>query len=177
MQRTKAGLTRLEWAVVSILIGLLISVFLNRFLDILVDAERVNLLQIESGIKSALGLELSRRAVKGGLESIGNLQYNNPMDLLQEKPHNYLGEMVSPKLASLPEGAWVFDSSRRVLIYTVEHTEYFQTDLPGRPRAEYRLVLTYKDANQNGRYEYITDRLSGMNLATVGQYQWTLGKN
>ncbi len=174
MRRTEAGFTLLEWALVTTLIGLLITVFLYRLLDILVDAERVKLLQVEAGIKSALGLELAQRVVEKRLDSIHDLESTNPVDLLHEAPHNYLGSSADPDLAVLPEGAWVFDTARGVLIYTIKHADFFQTDLPGRPRSEYRLELNYEDSNKNSRFDFKIDRLLGVNLASIGQYQWTM---
>ena len=171
-QRSKREFTFLELALVSIIVGMLMILALNRLLDLLVDMERVQLLQTEASIKSALGLELSRRVVEQELHAIGDLEGSNPLELLQEMPNNYLGVRPNPNLATLPKGSWVFDSSRRVLIYIVNHADHFSADLPGRSRAEYRLALDYQDNNRNGRFDYRIDRLTGLSFAPLGRYRW-----
>jgi hypothetical protein len=168
----QGGFSRLEWALVTALVGLFISLFLSRVLAMQADVERVRLLQLEGRMQSMLGLELSRRVVAHDLSGIGELQGSNPIDLLQQPPENYLGERWSPELSSLPDKAWVFDRSRGVLIYTVSHKARFHSRLPGRARMEYRIVLAYRDRDENGGFDYPQDHLSAVELLGIGEGSW-----
>ncbi len=168
----QTGFTLLELALVTLMVAVLFTVALTRFLNLMVDAERVHLLQVEGALKSALGLELTRRVVERELDSIADLAGDNPMGFIKEKPQNYLGESNQPDLEALPGGVWVFDLTRQALIYTVRNSDHFHSDLPGRTRVEYRLELQYDDSNRNGRFDYGFDHLSGLQLASLGNSRW-----
>jgi hypothetical protein len=162
----------LELALVTIIAGILITLFLNRALGLMTDVERVNLLQWESKIKTALSHELSRVVVAGDFAKIDRLESINPMRLLQDVPRSYLGEKMHPDLAMLPEGSWIYDTSRKVLVYTIDNSDRFTSDLSGRPRAEYQVQLDYQDNNLNHRFDFKLDTLRSLQLVTLGQYQW-----
>ncbi|MDJ0808363.1 MAG: hypothetical protein QNJ78_16220, partial [Gammaproteobacteria bacterium] len=132
MQHKEAGFSLLEWALVTIVTGILIFFLLTRILDLLVDAERVNLSQWEAKLKNALSHEMSRLVIGREFEQLARMDGMNPIGLLPERPERYLGESVNPRLADLPPGAWIYDSFRKVLIYTINHPAHFQSTLAGR---------------------------------------------
>lgn len=173
--RANRGFNLFELALATTIAGILISLFLMRILDLAVEVERVNLLQWEGKVKSVLGLEMSRYVVAGEFEKLERLENINPIHLLDEMPRGYLGEKGNPDLESLPEAAWVYDISRKVLIYIINHSGQFQSGLSGRPRVEYQVHLSYKDNNQNGRFDFKLDRLKSLKLISLGKYHWLRG--
>ena len=172
MRRTEAGFTRLEWALVTAISGILITLFLYRILDLMEDVERVNLLQREGEFKTALSHAMSSHVMAGEFVKIGELEAVNPMRLLQQPPQNYLGEEERPDLAMLPGGVWIFDSSRKVLVYTIDHPDRFESGLSGRPRAEYQVQLDYQDTNLNQRFDFQVDTLKTLKFVSLGRYHW-----
>ena len=171
----QSGFTRFELALVALIFCMLLIVALNRIPELMVEAERVHLLQIEGTLKSALGLELARRVLLREPAAIADLAGSNPMKLIEKWPPNYLGERDQPDLEALPAGNWIFDRTRQVLIYTVRNTGRFRSNLPGRIRAEYRLELEYDDRNRNERFDHQLDRLTGFRLISVGDPHWLAG--
>jgi general secretion pathway protein G len=107
-------LTRLEAAISATLLAVFLAVFLERVLYYLELAERTVVVLTVSNVNSALNV---RRAydMLGGQAM--NDRVRNPFELAGMSPDNFLGEIDSPSLATLERGQWVFDRTRRELIY------------------------------------------------------------
>ncbi len=168
-----AGFSLLELVVVVALIAVLWFVAIERILQLRIDAERVAMLQVLGGLRSALGLEVAERVVRRGLASVVELQGTNPMDLLAERPHNYLGELEAPDPAGIPPGSWYFDTRTRMLVYRVRYPEAFEGGpAEGPPRARFRVEVLWRDRDGDGRLDPRTDSVGGVRLAPVEPYRW-----
>jgi hypothetical protein len=173
LDKCQAGFNRLELALVTLVVAVLLSVVLSRFFGLMVDAERLHLMQVENRLKNALSLEMSSYVVRGQWRRLAELADSNPMQLLDDTPENYLGERFEPDLEIQPAGVWLFDASRRVLVYLVRNTAEFRSELPGRARVEYRLVLHFRDNNHDARFDYPVDHFTGLELTSYGHAHWS----
>lgn len=170
------GFSLLELVVVVALIAVLWFVAIDRLLRLRIDAERVAMLQVLGGLRSALGLEVAERVVRRGLASLVELQGANPMALLAETPHNYLGELDAPDPASVPPGSWYYDRRGRVLVYRVRHPGAFEGGpAEGPPRARFRVEVVWRDRDGDGRLDPGVDGIGGVRLAPVEPYRWRAG--
>lgn len=172
-----AGFSLLELVIVVALIAILWLVAIDRILRLRIDAERVAMLQVLGGLRSALGLEVAERVVRRGLASVVELQGSNPMALLAETPHNYAGELDAPDPASVPPGSWYYDRRSRLLVYRVRHPEAFEGGpAQGPPRARFRVEVVWRDRDGDGRLDPGVDGIGGVRLAPVEPYRWKTGR-
>jgi len=172
-----AGFSLLELVIVVALLAVLWFVAIERLLQLRIDAERVAMLQVLGGLRSALGLEVAERVVRRGLASVVELQGSNPMALLAETPHNYVGELDAPDPASVPAGSWYFDRRSRVLVYRVRYPEAFEGGpAEGPPRARFRVEVVWRDRDGDGRLDPRVDGIGGVRLAPMEPYRWKTGE-
>jgi general secretion pathway protein G len=112
-----AGFTRLEFAVVAAVFGLLVAVLVERVLVYDEQAERVAVQQLVGNLRAALQVRAAGLAAAPGGAGLAALERENPIGFLSEKPSNYLGEYYAPDLEELPDGSWVYDRAQHSLIY------------------------------------------------------------
>jgi prepilin-type N-terminal cleavage/methylation domain-containing protein len=168
----QGGFSMLELTVVVCLVAILVTIAIDRLMTLRVAAERVAMAQVVGNIQSAMGIELARRVVRGGLDAAKELEGSNPMALLAKTPENYLGEMAAPDYAALRAGNWVFDSVSGNLVYIVKNSDDFRTTLPGPAQARFRFKLVYTDKNGNGQFDQQVDDIGGFRLHSLAPYQW-----
>lgn len=176
MQRNKLsthqrGFTMLELVVVIIIISIIGLVAVNRFWQWSVMAERASLQTVVGAIRTALGLETSRLALRQQLAKLPDAVDSNPMTLLAQTPDTYIGE-INGETQAVQDGQWYFDAETRLLVYRLKYTDGFSTELDGAPRIRYRIKLIYTDNNRNGRYDRTVDDIGGLDLITAEPYSW-----
>lgn len=166
------GFTLLELVVVIIIISILGLFAIDRIFAIRIAAEQAAVKQLVGTIKSALGLEVAQLALSGNMAAVAKLHKTNPILLLSQSPHNYIGEKDAPNHITQP-GVWYFDKRQKALIYNVTYIENFKTSLKGLPRIRYRIKLIYNDRNKNKRFDIRYDGISGLDLIAVENFRWT----
>jgi len=157
--------------VVIIIISIIGLVAVNRFWQWSVVAERASLQTVVGTLRTALGLETSRLAMRRQLDKLPAYVDTNPMKLLAQTPHNYVGEIKNEK-QPVEDGSWYFDSSNRLLVYRLKYTDGFSSVLKVPPRIRYHIKLVYTDNNHNGRYDRNADDLGGLDLVANEPYRW-----
>lgn len=172
-RRTRRHMSRLELVVSVIIVGVLIGVVAYRADKLMVQAERINVMQVTGQIRAALGMAVAAHVARGQLAAAAGLAASNPMDLLQAQPANYLGVLSDPDPAQIQPGNWYFDARTGYLIYRVRHADEFETALPGTARAEFAIRLRYRDGDSNGRYDAAADTLYGVDFVPVVPFRWT----
>ncbi len=165
------GFSLLELTVVVCLIAILVVVAMDRIWSLRIEAERVAVAQVVGTLRSALGLELARRVVHGGVATIAELDGGNPMELLAQQPSGYRGVRMEQGSEGIDPGEWYFDAGAHVLVYRVRFAEAF-VSAAGDDRAVYRLTLKYRDRDGNGRFEPNKDAVYGLDLLPVGEFGW-----
>ena len=167
------GFTLLELVVVIVVISILGLIAIDRIFALRIAAEQAAVKHVVGTIKSALGLEVARLALKGKMNAVAKLDKTNPMTLLSQAPNNYLGEKDDSHHIIEP-GVWYFNNKQKALIYNVTYKENFKTTLEGVPRIRHRIKLVYNDRNNNNRFDLRYDSIGGLDLFPVEKFSWAI---
>ncbi|MEA3545573.1 MAG: prepilin-type N-terminal cleavage/methylation domain-containing protein [Thermodesulfobacteriota bacterium] len=163
------GFTSLELAVVVTIISILGVVALGYYYKLLVDVERTAMARDIGVMRSAISMQFAGYYVAGDMIGLEKLVDSNPMDLLAEKPINYLGVIGHYKLEELEKGSWFYDNQGQMLIYLVRNQLYFETELEQPARARFKVAPIYSDRiGGGGKRKYI----SGLMLKELEPYRW-----
>jgi len=192
-------LSRLELVIVVIVFSLILFVFVQYMLKIFAVAERSLMLNSITNMNTAIQYRAAAYALTGNYAALEAMQGMNPFGMISitpdvydpdtagtisqvmlsgmvtmRAPGNYVGELDNPDPADIAGGNWYFDMSDRTLVYRVNNTEYFKGNLPGAPRAVFRVEIEYEDRNANGQFEPETDKFIGARLQAMHQFGWEL---
>jgi general secretion pathway protein G len=91
------------------------------------------------------------------------------MDLLAEKPSNYLGAFSSYDLDELETGNWIYDVTSHTLIYLVRNHLYFKSELGDPSRARFKIFPVYSDRITG---DIKREHISGLTLKKLEPYEW-----
>lgn len=116
-RRKQGGASLMEFAVAVSVAAILIGMLLSRLSAYQGEAERVALQYTVSGMRSALQIRQAQARLPGHALNLAQLAEQNPLELLERKPKNYLGEFYSPDVRELAPGNWYFDRDKRILVY------------------------------------------------------------
>ena len=167
------GFTLLELVVVIFVISWLGLFAIDRIFALRIAAEQASVKQVVGIIKSALGLEVAQLALEGKMSSVAKLNKTNPIELLAQKPNNYIGEKTDSDHIIEP-GVWYFDKKQKALIYNVRYSETFITSLKGLPRIRHHIKLVYNDRNKNNRFDARYDSIAGLDLFPIEKFSWNI---
>lgn len=166
------GFTLLELVVVILLVSILALFALDRVWNLRVEAEKATVMTVVGNIRSALGMEVAKHALKNELYKIPKLNGANPIPLLSQVPGDYIGEVTDE--ASLTQaGIWYYNPQSKMLIYRVRFQEYFSSDLNA-PLIRLQVRLVYGDTNKNGKFDLRTDSIDGLDLISPDTYHWNI---
>lgn len=166
--------SRLEFTAALAGIAVLVGAFLFKTFTLMVDGERAAFTVQVTNLRVALMLEVASRLTRQGPASMAELQGSNPMTLLGDIPGNYLGPLDAPNAGSIAGGQWYFDTSQGALVYQVRHGRYFRTPLKPPKRARFVIALQFHDDDEDGEYDFGTDRVYGAALQSLDPYEWLL---
>lgn len=166
------GFSFLELILVIIIISVLFSFAIDRFLILKVEAERTAMAQIIGALRSAMGIQVAKKISSGKVSELPGMADSNPMDWLSEKPDNYIGIKDEPDPADILSYQWYFDSYNNWLVYRVGNVKYFSSQVKGATRARFRINLDYTDNNENGEFDQNIDEIHGLTLKSVEPYSW-----
>jgi len=154
------------------IIAVLVTVAIDRLLQIRMEAERASVAPTVGALRAALGIEMARRVLREGVGSVAQLEGENPMLLLAQQPPNYRGEVEDIVNQDIGPGDWYFDKGTKTLKYLVQFTERFQSDSTEPNVAAYKVILRFQDINRNGRYDSATDAIQGLDIEPSGDFKW-----
>jgi len=155
--------------VVVSIVSILAVIAVDRLWALRLDAERVAVAQVVGALRSALGIEVARRALEDGLRSLPELEGSNPMALLAQRPEGYAGELTAGPAAQVEGGQWYFDPVAGVLVYRARFSDAFEDARPGSRELRYRVVMIFTDSNGNGAYDSASERINGLDLRALPQ--------
>lgn len=148
--------------VMVIIILILIIVFLDYFDDTRLEVERASILQTKKIIDSSLAVVFATHAVNGRLDDLNELDGANPFEFLAEYrlvPPGYQG-VIEQELSADLEPGWYYLRHRNRVAYKarfLDRDSYF------------RIVLTYDDLDQSGRFEARSDKFRSLQFVRVAQ--------
>ena len=174
-RNSQKGFTLLEMVIVIAMIGYLGIIVLDRLWKYRIYAEEAAVVATVGNIRSALGLEFAKLVVRGQAKKNVLLENTNPILLLSQKPHNYIGEFKDNRTIK-KTGVWYFDTKEASLNYIVSYPENFNSKVPGIKRTRHQLKVIFTDNNNNKRFNKGIDDINGLDLVAKESYRWHIEK-
>lgn len=169
--RRRCGFSLLELLVATILIAILAAVLLERLRFYQEAAEKANVEYTISALKSALRVQMAAMMVEGRVQDYDQLERQNPIDWLDEKPGNF--SFGVPDAVSVCKGCWLYDAASRTLTYWPAQGEYLRPDSSGRKRIRLR-VKTLRDTGSNDVDAKGEKPIMRVVLEVAEPYSWIL---
>jgi general secretion pathway protein G len=119
------GANLLEFVVAVVVVGVLMTILLQRVFYYQGEAERVAVEHTIANLRSALEIKVTQGKLPGGSIDLATLTEQNPLNLLKNKPSNYAGELFNPTDSEIGKGNWCFDRSDKTLIYLLNNANSF----------------------------------------------------
>lgn len=135
------GFSLLELVVSLTLAAILVGVFLDRALFYREQAEKSAMEQVALDLRASVNLRVAELILENRFGELAALPEHNPMDLLGQKPVNYLGVLPRAAGAEIRPGSWYFDKFSKEVVYYVDSGRYFAPDDKGRMRVAWRVKL------------------------------------
>lgn len=154
------------------LIGIFITLFVQRVILLTVAAESSSLEQMIRNLRTGIMLYSSEQLLEGKLERIEKLAQSDPFDVMDTPYGNYGGTRTAVEITQAQPGQWFYDSDNHELVYKVINGDYFR-NARGTDLVRLKIVLNYDDRNHDGSYERGIDRPRGVSLQVVDDYEWT----
>ena len=162
------GVSFLEFAVCMALMGIFVSVLLERALYYQEYAEKTSMESTAENIRTGLRFKVADLILADRVSEIQTLADENPLNWLVDRPPNYLGELDSVP-ADAPKGQWYFDRRNRELVYAVNNQRHFSPSVDRDFRVRYRAMRVSTGAS-SANAPVAAD--TWVSLVTVGEYFW-----
>lgn len=147
-----AGL--LEFATAVVIVGILMTILLQRVFYYQGEAERVAVEHTVANLRVALEIKVTQGRLPGGSMDLTALTEQNPLNLLKNKPSNYAGELFEPTDSDIGEGNWCFDRSDKTLIYLLNNANSFEDAQSKRLKFKVKFLrLPHRPAKPSGTPE------------------------
>jgi len=124
-RHSQRGIKLFEVAVATAVFTIIVTVLLLRLWYYQDRAEEVAVQQVVNNIRSALEIEVAQGRLLGKAVDLTMLMEKNPLELLTNKPANYLGEFFSPADSDVTVGNWYFDRYDKTLVYLLNNRSTF----------------------------------------------------
>jgi prepilin-type N-terminal cleavage/methylation domain-containing protein len=144
--KNRRGFTLLELILVISIVGVLAGVFLSRVPYYQEQAEKTVMEQMAGAIQSALTMRTGSLMTHGvaNAKELNSLESDNPMDWLQQKPRNYVGEFFDPTEKAIAPGHWMFDLKSHDLVYVLDRSDHFKPGKDGRKWIRFHVKFEYE---------------------------------
>ena len=148
------GANLLEFAVAVGVIGILMTILLQRVFYYQGEAERVAVEQTVANIRTALEIKVAEQKLPHGSIDLTVLTEENPLNLLKNKPGNYAGELYMPTDQDIGPGNWCFDRQDKSLVYLLNNRVSFGDAQSKRLKFKVKLLrLPHSPAKPSGTPE------------------------
>ena len=162
------GISRVELLVAVAVIGIVGGVLLERLRFYQEYAEMTAVEATIAHLRTGLRYRVGELLVGSRMAEISTLADENPVNWLDTRPANYLGEFDEVPQANDAKGHWYFDRRQHELVYTANNRRFFTPsayrDFTVRLRAV-RLPADKRDPAQKGQPEWVA-------LVQVSDAKW-----
>ncbi len=162
------GFSLLEAMVVIFFISIIGVVALSYYYKLLVDIEQTTMAYNLGVMRSAVSMQVAKAYVSGDKDILKTLIGSNPVDLLKDKPDNYVGEVSSAAMGQAAKGSWFYDPQQGILNYQVRNTLYFESALKSSKVARFRIEPVFAEQKSTRGIR----RISGLELKEQESYRW-----
>lgn len=136
------GFTLIELVLVILLVGVLSAYLYKQVSYYQERAEMVAMEQTAGAYRSGLQFRVAAYLVSRIPEELPQLNKENPVNWLAEKPSNYAGAFFGEPPIEVKDGDWYFDLQSNTMVYLVRQKQHFVPGLEGfrirfRARVEY----------------------------------------
>jgi general secretion pathway protein G len=164
--------TLFELVVVVTIIAVLAVVLAEHLLTYQERAEKAAMEQTVVVLRSAMQLRAASLLVRDRLNDIKQLESDNPMNWLSDRPANYIGVFADPPPADISAGKWYFDGRQKLLVYVPQRTRYFVPGTDGQMAIRFRVRIDLGLLpGEEGRANPMRG-LSNMQLTATEPYNW-----
>ena len=148
------GASLLEFGVAVAVIGILMTILLQRIWYYQDEAEQASVQLTVANIRAALEIKATQGKLPGRSLDLTMVAEQNPLNLLIDKPINYAGEYFAPQDGEISEGNWYFDRSNKTLVYLLNIRNSFGSAQSKRLKFKVKLLrLPYSPAKPSGTPE------------------------
>ncbi|MES3021152.1 MAG: type II secretion system protein [Pseudomonadota bacterium] len=165
----RSGFTLIELAVVVAIIAILAGALLKRVTFYNEQAELAAMQTVLGALRGSLHLKAAQLIAKGRTGELTSLVGKNPMDLLAEKPSNYLGEYFSPQSFKITPGNWYFDRQKKLLVYIMKSGGELQTDKPKQLRFKIDVLVAGDAEGPKHAEDPAHDTIEGVALSQINE--------
>ena len=153
------------------IVVIMMGLFLNRTLFYQEQAEKTAMEQVAGAIQSALTMQYGQIMTRGKPTDTAVLALDNPVNWLQKKPRNYVGEYYDLTPLSVESGKWAFDLKSRELVYVPRNTNYFKPGTDGKKWIRFHVAVNY-EASRLPSLQNTPAELTGILFEPVEPYSW-----
>ena len=158
----QSGFTLLELVIVITLVIVLFLTAWWRLMPLRGSAEAAHVATTVGTLRSALGMQVAERIVTDSLDAVAELDGSNPMQLLEQPPASYIGE-VETSGPDIAPGSWYFETQTGRLGYRVRHPQYLVETTPEPVDLHWRIRV--RRGGQN-------DSVRAVTLETLHDRRW-----
>ena len=170
--KSHGGFSRLELMAGVLVIGVLVAILLDKLVLYQELAEKARMEFTISRIISGLRLRMAGMLMAGRAQEYSTLVNDIPMDWLDEKPVNYAGEVSAADAVRPQPGNWYFDKTSRMLIYSVQHSEHFESGGNDRKEVRLKVILRHNRVDPNEGQSGAGDPTDSVSIELAEAYRW-----
>ena len=165
------GFTLIELIVVIIIVVVMMGLLLNRALFYQEQAEKTAMETVVGTIQSALVMQYGQAMTRGKMGDAAALAQDNPMNWMQKKPRNYVGEYYDVTPLTVEPGNWMFDLKSRDLVYVLRNTDFFKPGRDGKKWIRFH-VAAQQEPSRLPSLRDAPPELTGILFEPVEPYSW-----
>ncbi len=164
------GFTLIELIVVVSIVAISATVALDKLFWYQGQAEKASMDYTANMIKSGLWMSGASLMMANRGAEIPALAQQNPINLLAQKPDNYLGELDGSKTEQLKAGNWFYDTSTKQVDYVVNQRRNFTPAIADDYTVRYGMKIIYSEIEitPGKKVPYV----AGITLVPLSKYNW-----
>lgn len=164
------GFTLIELVIVISIVAILSATALDKLFWYQSQAEKAAMEYTATMIKSGLWMSVAGMMMDNRTTEIPSLMEHNPINLLAQKPDNYLGEIKNADASTLASGNWFYDINHHQVVYIVAHRRNFIPDKPGDFTIRYGMKMIYSEIESTPKHK--ASYVAGIALVPSSKYTW-----